>query len=268
MEKFDTGALAPQYDIRDYRLNKSQVIAYLNRFPKNFKLSPIFIKNQQDKPTCVAHALSELVQWQHYTAAAEKSKFSTQFIYGMRDQMEYKKQGMHIRDALKVLQKYGDVPYSCLAGNDKVDKAIEIVRKHKESLIPIAQPFRISTYYKITTNDELKYALINHGPVVVNMKTYEGYSLDKRFIYQYDQSKKNSYHAVLVLGWQGDLWYLQNSWGKYWGDKGCFYLPMKNGFSKVFVQAYGVTDNIKDIKISKDFYINKLINKVINTIKS
>jgi len=31
-------------------------------------------------------------------------------------------------------------------------------------------------------------------------------------------------HAVVMVGFTGDSWILQNSWGRYWGENGYFRL--------------------------------------------
>ena len=72
------GAIPSPKDIRDYRL-KTNLISIEN-LPKEFLIKSIPIKNQGDKPTCVAHSLSEIIEFQNMRDTQVFTKFSTDFI--------------------------------------------------------------------------------------------------------------------------------------------------------------------------------------------
>lgn len=61
-EKYVLGALFSKPDVRDYKiacaLDESQ-------FPENFELKLPIIKNQGSVGSCVAHAISEVVEYHH-----------------------------------------------------------------------------------------------------------------------------------------------------------------------------------------------------------
>lgn len=259
------GAIQSLPDIRDYTLCKSSIA--MNKIPECIKTyinGPVKIKSQGNKPTCVAYALSSLVEFHDYKDTQKYTRFSTNFIYGCRYNTDYFGEGMYLRDGLKVIQKFGDVEYSRLPGNAKVERACKLVDANFEELSPYAYPNRISAYYKIKSLKELRYSLYNDGPVIACMYWYEDSGLDKNNMYQYDISKDKSAHAVLILGWDENNLVVQNSWGLSFGDRGLFYVPISK-LSEVFVELYGVTDNITNVKhISKPMlFISPIINKIL-----
>ncbi len=99
------------------------------------------------------------------------------------------------------------------------------VNEKVEEYRDLAYPHRIGSYYRVRTPEEIKTALMNHGPVVISMTCRENaYISDDT--YCYPQNAKNSgAHCVLIVGWNKKGWVIQNSWGKLWGDKGYCYLP-------------------------------------------
>lgn len=269
------GYIESPYDVRDYRLAYGAVKT--DDLPESFELELPYIKNQGDKPTCAAHACSELVEYYNFTQQKQKIKFSTDFIYGIREDDYYYGDGMYLRDAMKTIQKYGDVQHVELSSNSDVDDAHEKVLAHEAELKESAHPNRISTYYKITNDDEMKYALYHHGPVVIGMRWFIGGSApaSNGYVFRYDQHLLNSGHAVVVVGWTSDgKWIVQNSWGLTWGKKGHFYIEMANGFTgdQVIREAYGSTDDIIDGKIIKKpskfvKFLSKILNFIINVFR-
>ena len=170
-EKHGMGLLPPKYDVRDYALSAS--VRYDN-LPQKFDLGIVAVKNQGQKPTCAAHAMSELIEYHHYYENEKQyAKFSTEFIYGSRDDDMYMGNGMYLRETLKIAQKKGDVYYMDLPGNNDVMEAMANVKAAGTALLPKAYPHRVSTYYATTSEDDIKYALYHHGPVLAGIKMYE-----------------------------------------------------------------------------------------------
>ncbi len=250
------GALPSSFDARDYTLiTRSNVEEII---PLTFYLKPILIKNQHTKPTCVAHALASLVEYHNFLETHKMQEFSTEFIYGCRDDIDYKENGMYLRDGLKIIQKYGDVLKELLPYNNNVKEAMSNVKDNASQLFPEAYPNRISTYYKITDINKLKYSIFHDGPAVAGIKVYNTIKLNKNNVYEYNITKKKNFfgHAVMIIGWTKDNWIVQNSWGRSWGNKGIFYIPIEKSFDEIFFEVYGVTDNITDVKQS-----NKIVQK-------
>lgn len=265
MENFSFGALPSPKDIRDYKIQATAVIP--QKLPKIFKLKPTTIKNQGLKPTCVAHTLASLVEFHNLRETGQNCTFSTDFIYGCRFEAEYLGDGMYMRDGLKILQKYGDVLYTQLPGNSNVSVAMEKVKENYDTLAPLANPNRITTYYKIQTLNELKYAIINDGPVPAVMRWFKDAKVKSDGVYRYNSKEIEDHHAVLIIGWTENSLIVQNSWGSLWGDRGLFYIPF-NKMEEVFRELYGVTDNIINVVQPKQITIklSPLINLILELI--
>lgn len=260
------GAIPSPFDIRDYTVAKA---VDMSEIPQIFDLGVLKIKNQGTKPTCVAHALSEIIEYHNMKAAKQFSTFSTDFIYGCRVEAEYIGDGMYLRDGLKIAQKYGDVLKDVLPGNNNYETAMKIVQANFSFYKNIAYPNRISTYYKIQSVDELKYAIYNHGPVLVGMRWYDGCSLSHESIYRYDKNRNFSGHAVIITGWTKKYLIVQNSWGYTWGKGGRFYIPIDKAFSDIIFEAYGITDDINFVntKQKTKFFAPHIVNAIVNTVR-
>lgn len=107
-------------DSRDYTLK-----APLTIFPKEYELKMPKVKNQWSISSCVAFALSLVLE---YYAKKEHNidiELSTDYIYGNRENSTHKGEGMVIRDALKNAQSYGDATYMDYPYNTEVPEVIQ-----------------------------------------------------------------------------------------------------------------------------------------------
>ena len=251
------GVVESSYDARDYKIKAD------SEFPEEFELPyKVSVKNQGSKPTCVAHAVSSLIEYHNLIETGKYRKFSTEFIYGTRDIGYYIGDGMVIRDALKTVQKYGDCYYADCPGNHDTADAMNNVNEKVEEYRDLAYPHRIGSYYRVKTPEEMKTALMNHGPVVISMTCKDNaYIADD--IYCYPQDAENSgRHCVLVVGWNENGWIIQNSWGALYAGDGYFTLP----FDFKINEAWGTTDQKDDCSLLKRKVRNKFMDKVYEII--
>lgn len=251
------GVVESSYDARDYKIKAD------SEFPKEFELPyKVSVKNQGSKPTCVAHAVSSLIEYHNLIETGKYRKFSTEFIYGTRDIGYYIGDGMVIRDALKTVQKYGDCYYVDCPGNHDTADAMNNVNEKVEEYRDLAYPHRIGSYYRVKTPEEIKTALMNHGPVVISMTCKDNaYIADDT--YCYPQGAENSgRHCVLIVGWNENGWIIQNSWGALYAGDGYFTLP----FDFKINEAWGTTDQKDDCSLLKRKARNKFMNKVYKII--
>lgn len=254
----NNNAIQSPYDVRDYTI-KPHI-----EFPKEFSLKiQVPVKNQWSKPTCVAHALSSTIEYHHKKQYGSYRKFSTEFIYGLRDSSNYLGEGMVVREALKTIQKYGDVYYTDCPGNHTVQDAMSIVNTKIDELKELAYPHRITAYFKINSPEELKTALMEYGPVIVVMNTYDN---DKVIndVYTYNPDNPRGSHCVFIYGWNENGWLVQNSWGKLYAWDGRFTIP----FDFKFSEMWGIVDDIveNDIIRPNRNKVLDIVYKIINTI--
>lgn len=250
------GALKSPFDARDYKL-----VASATEFPDAFELPKVTVKNQGSVGSCVAHAASSVVEYHHKRQHREKKSFSTEFIYGLRDVGYYVGDGMYTRNALNTLRKYGDVPTADLKGNHDYRKAMENVNAKLDELKDKAYPHRISSYFRLYTEDAVKSALMKHGYVIVSMPWHKGAKLVDG-VYT-STNGIDGLHAIVLYGWNKKGWLAQNSWGTSWGDKGRFIIP----FDFKFIEMWGITDEItEDIVRPKQGKFWDVIYKIWNAI--
>lgn len=98
----------------------------------------------------------------------------------------------------------------------------------------------VSTYIKLSTNDDIKTALMDFGPVVVSMPWGSAMTLDGDYVIHNTLNDVDGYHYVIIYGWNEKSWLMQNNRETSWGDKGHCIVP----FDFVFKEAWGVSDEI------------------------
>lgn len=259
------GALKPKTDVRDYR-----IAAAMTEYPETFlceNLPPI--KNQWNVNSCVAHAMAAILETFNKAETGQYIKLSTNFIYGMQGVAYGRLQeGMYLRDACKIVKNYGDPSNATVGGNTEQPKCTEKLHALlNNELYKEAQVYRVDSYARCKTNEEIKYALKTYGPLLGSIKWYNKYKLKDKVI-NFDKSSKFGHHAIMICGWNKEGWICQNSWGKGWNGDGRFIYP----YEEQFAEAWSFVDaNNNDIIIPKNNtlfdYIYKLINFIINIFK-
>ena len=153
------GAIFSGYDARDYR---AVYAASGKEFPKEFELKTVRIKNQEMTGSCVAHALSSIIEYYNNKQNDDPTEMSIGYIYGNRTTSEYKGEGMIMRDALEAVRKFGDVPnimfYAPIdLDNAEVPISIELFELSKDRLFEYGYPHRISQYCRVDSAPKLVF---------------------------------------------------------------------------------------------------------------
>lgn len=255
-----TGAILSRKDVRDYKAVCTAVVD----FPKEFELKMVRIKNQGRIGSCVAHSISEVIEYFNSIQNNDTTEMSTGYIYGNRSTSTWKDSGMITRDALKAVKLYGDVPKEYFPYNIEVPKAIEEYKKVSEELYKTSYPYRISSYARLNNKNSVKQALMNNGPVIMAMDWYDDIEVKQGIL---TTSKRNSAggHCMVIYGWNEIGWKVQNSWGKLWGDNGCCIIP----YNIDIREFWTVTDDIiEGMEIQKPFSsaFGKLFARILNWI--
>ncbi len=261
-EKNFTGVLLSPKDIRDYRFKKKVVMSI--QYPERFELEKIAtVKNQGQVGSCVAHAVSSVLEYHNKNTQT----MSTNFLYGIHNKL-YRSEGpgMYLNEACKIIKKYGDMIYDDCPGNTEVTKVYDIANEAFNDPMKVtrAGKYKIKCFTNLRSNDDIKYALMNHGPVLGAVAWYKDFSLSRGVI-KFNKDSDFGYHATMIYGWNEIGWLCQNSWGKSWGSKGYYILP----FEDKPVEAYSIVkaeDTQDDVKkpcalVRK---LSGIINKILN----
>ena len=264
MENF-YGCLPSPYDLRDYKV----VCCAPGNLPEEFSLdfSKIKIKNQGSVSSCVAHAMSTILEYH----TGGYYDLSTNFFYGIqKSYCGHEGKGMFLRDACKIATKLGDPILENCPGNVEVPKCHAIAEEamNNPEIMNIAADFRTESYYSCNTNDDIKEALINHGPILASIQWFNDLKV-KDGVLTKGESTEGGYHAFVIYGYNKQGFLCQNSWGKNWGNKGRFILP----YDFKITEARGLVDFDNDIFVAppkKNKFIDmayKIANFIINLLK-
>ena len=230
-------------------------------YPITYRLWSPCIYNQQSKSTCVAHALTTMKQIQDYYDTKANIRYSTSFIYLLREGGQYDGEGMMITEALQNLRKKGVVPYNMFPDNLdlKESEAVKNANANSAELLTEAQKHKIANYASANAANEIKQSLyINHSPVPIGVDVRESfYNTKNNGIVLIPKFTEKSYggHCMLIIGWTNisgkEYWVVQNSWGENWGDNGYCYLeidkfPIYEKYIVFDVADYPI--NLKDIQ--------------------
>jgi hypothetical protein len=233
------GAVRSPADVRDYRI----ACASNETFPAEFELDIPPVKNQGRVGSCVAHAISSVVEYYSRMYGDEEREMSVGYIYGNRTNSKHKEKGMILREAIAVTCEYGDVIKKMFPDNLEVPEAIEKFEKNVFGLFTDGYKNRISSYYKCKGENEIKTALSKKCPVIFSVRWYKDIKVNNGVIETTAEKKNESgRHAMVIYGWNEQGWKIQNSWGDGWGVEGRAILP----YDFTIEEAYGVVDTISE----------------------
>lgn len=255
------GCIKSPRDLRNYR-----VIAKSIELPKKYDVGHSLIKNQGNVCSCVAHSVSEILE------KKDNINYSTEWIYGYREEKYYQGKGMCLLDALKTIKNIGYIEYKDLQGNYEMDKAKDIVDKDINKYKDIANKKKIGSYAELHTMMDIKEAIYTgKNPVLMALAIDKGGLILDKNIARIPKIE-DSCHAVVCYGWNEKGLLIQNSWGEEWGDKGTFILPYEYPFYEAWAISYEIKNNDKkqtlNIEKPKYYWLRELIMYIIRFIRS
>jgi hypothetical protein len=177
--------------------------------------------------------------------------------------------GMYLRDACKIVKDYGDATEASIGGNTEQPKCTEWLKeKLTDEIYDEAKNYRVQSYARCSTINDIKHALMNYGPVLASIKWYDKYTFNNNNCIIFNRSSDYGHHAIMICGWDKNGWICQNSWGRNWNGNGKFVYP----YTEKLAEAWSFVDaQNDDIVVPKSnswldiFY--KLINSIINLFK-
>ena len=211
-------------EIEDKRDYKSYICGAKQReLPEQYEITMTNVKDQGIVNSCVAHCLSSFME---ETYKNDNMEFSTGFIYGYRPLGYSQDEGMYPRQALKTLLHIGDVPKQEFDHNKEMPEIKQLVDENLDKLTSIASNYKIDSYSRIYTIQEIKKCIYNDIAVPISIPVYNDLAYnDITFKIKMPSGNIEGYHAILIYGYNEDGWLIQNSWGKGWADRGRAILP-------------------------------------------
>lgn len=222
-----SGCLKPKKDLRNYRIKATA--SQIDNLPEEFELPKYQkVKNQGSIGSCVPHAMSSVLEYHNQG----KNELSVIFLYGIKKKLcGDEGRGMYMSDVCKIVSEYGDMLEDDCEGNYEpptawyaAEAAFNDEEKRKRALT-----FRLKSYFSCQTENDVKVALQQYGPVIACIDWYNGTKAKNDGTLIYNKKKDMYYHCVMIYGWNKDGFLCQNSYGKSWGNEGCFILPFGYG---------------------------------------
>ena len=187
------------------------------------------VGDQGHTGSCVGWATAHgLRRWLYYKEEGKKTRFSVRFVWMSSKEIDpwmpnvaFDLAGTRIRDAFKVMNKYGACPESLW----KFDEPLPDPDK-EQSILKEAMKCRIGTYHALTTNVERRVHLAQEGPFVVGVPVYSNWSqIGSDGVVPDPDGEFRGGHAVLVVGYDDKKkrFKFQNSWATTWGAHGFGY---------------------------------------------
>ena len=259
IETFGVELSAP--DIRDYRIAKQ---ALRTEFPAEFELEMGSAKNQGNISSCVAHVLALIAEYHNKRQHNIDNEISVGYIYGNRQEPLNTTPGMVLRSALLVFCKEGAPFFDEFPLHCEMPKISLAVDRERPDLMEGARKNRFSAFVKVVTEEEIKTALMDIGPIVIAVPWYKGNKVKNGILYS-DCKEQTSYHAMVIYGWDENGWKIQNSWSAFWGERGRAILPATYPIREMYAPIDNITE-APDIKkpFSTDNKFLKWCVKVAN----
>jgi C1A family cysteine protease len=217
-------------DIRDHLYGAVRKIPA--KLPAKVDLRPTCspVENQKELGSCTANALAGALEFLMKKDKVKFADMSRLFIYYNERVIEHSVKtdsGAMIRDGIKTLAKQG----ACSEKNWPYNIAKFAIKPAKICYTE-ALNYKILSYARINTLDEMRTCLADGYPLVFGFSVYEGFEsqkVAKTGVVDMPKAgeKMLGGHAVLAVGYDdvAKRFTVRNSWGADWGKKGYFTMP-------------------------------------------
>lgn len=188
------------------------------------------IHDQESEKSCVGYAVSTVRE--HYAKATD-TRLSPLFIYWWArklDNIAFQDGGSRIINAMKCLRDYGvceEQYHRSIPGTNR-----DVFLAPDTTAMVSAKKYIVSGFSGVSTLPQIKEAIAAGNPVVAGIPVFE--SMESRSVSDSGHipvpspsEKLLGGHAIVLIAYDDatQLVKFHNSWGTYWGDKGCGYIP-------------------------------------------
>lgn len=215
------------------------------------------VLNQYTTPTCVGQACAMAKMITEYMMTNKWIGLSPYSIYGY---FNNDGGGMSTRYGIQLLHEWGCLPlteFSATGDNPELHKKLKDYFKANPNYNDYAAKYKIDSYAKVSSFDEVKKAIAAGMPVVGVVKTQGSFGKLNNGIEPKYPKGATGRHAICFVGWKKinneDYLIAINSWGEGNGDKGKVYIPKGRSITDLFA----ISDKITPIKCkAKELILN------------
>ena len=253
--KYGLGCLKSPHDERDYQFGTLVAGSWWSKnknpieYIPSYNITPF---DQGETLMCCACAVAMSRYIEELNDSKNTDYFSPAYIYANRANSVvvegvYEGEGMYLKDALKQLTKFGDCKFTSFISFGTYNDLKSKYGKVNTTLDKEAYPYRVSSYYAVKTNNEIKKAILTTGSVLASFIITNGwYTTGKDGIINSHGNIEGG-HAVLIIGWKvindKQYWIILNSWGSEWGDNGLGYIET----TEMMMEAYCIVDEVHEV---------------------
>lgn len=259
MKKYGLGCMKSPYDSRDYQFSDLVPAAsFWNRLPKSYEPQiDLKVFDQGSSSMCCACAVAMSRYITESIDSGNTRLFSPGFIYGNRASSVvvdgvYEGEGMFLKDAMKQLIASGVCYYDTIPTFNSYENMRSAYNEKKEEADKEAYPFRVSSYYAVKSEKEIKKAIMASGSVLASFLVTSGWydTESDGMIPSYGNIEGG--HAVLIIGWKvidgKQYWIILNSWGSSWGNNGLGYIET----TEMMIEAYCILDEVHELQLKDE----------------
>lgn len=235
---FPTGLIGPDKpDFRDIPL--SSVVPLKVDYPEVIDFDDYTIISHQNWGSCVSHSASGTAESQEsYTDYKEQVDLASKFVYIKMKELSgyWNMQGDWMRNGLKALEKFG-APFETDFPDERMDNWEEYVHTPiPEDVAEKAITHKIKGYARVgkRLEDFMSGLWTSKNPIATGMMWYDSYrNIGADGHLPPADGKEIGGHAVRAtkIDRKEEKVWFANSWGKYFGNNGYFYIPF-NEFDK------------------------------------
>lgn len=273
--QYKVGGCVPQpKDKRDWKLDKLITVGAVELPREYLPNYGAFTYDQGNSSECCACSycyIRHLQEMDRDNQSGLQEPFAPSFQYANREPNE-NFEGMYLRSACKKGSE-GSLPWHYFPHFYSLRKCQEIFQNNRIEFLNIAHPYRISSFYTVNTEQEIKTAVyLTKGVLIGIMVTDPFYTPNKKGIidYSHDTMNMQGGHALVIDGWKyiNDKLYLRikNSWGRDWGvENGHCYMSFEDYKKYSIEEGYVLVDEIDEVKLT-ELYPKSRLKAFLDTI--
>jgi C1A family cysteine protease len=236
----------------------SKAIVEKKKLPTSVDLRASWWKvaNQGETGSCVGWSSTDGVLRWHFVkqkAIQPNEQLSVRFVWMSAKETDeitdrpttfIDDSGTSLKAALDVIRKYG-----CVTAKELPFNANAYYKGTEDELYAAATRFKLKAYYNLfkgaTSKAEAlrKWFASGGGPVLSSINVDKSFyypEKTKHILEKFIPAKKESGHAICLVGYNEKGIIIRNSWGTIWGDKGFAYAT-DDYVHAAFEEAYGVS---------------------------